>query len=712
LRIFSRGRHALSGLRSPFQSLKFALLFVTGCIASILIVELTIDGGEAWRNFRRVQELRQADAAGNHLVYGIYFLLRERPSVNAALRASGAVAPDLQQRIRDHRIAAEENIRASLPALMAMDFVNKKIAIESLQYAQTQAAEARIQADAAIAVPKALRNPDVLKQYDGAMAALIEAAEALWTAELSVASQSDAALTRYARIKRLSYRLREIAGYERSAVASAIVTNGLLSAEDAVQIDNWRAQIQIGWGLLNEIAKYDPQAGDIRAAIAEAEQQYFLNFQPLVDHVKALSASGIFYTTPLNEWIAKTTPHIDSFLGILRAAAVTSEQRSAQLETDTFNNLIFGIFGILVAMTATASCVLVVVKRVTSPLARVSRAVRNLASGNFDVEVADAHRRDEIGEVASAVAFFKTSLVEKGRMTAAQEIEYAAKEKRAAALESLTKSFERNVADVIQSLEISSTKLEATSRSLSVSADDTKMQSVNVAIIAQQTSSNVQAVAAATDGLAKAALQIGEQVTHSARITSDAVDHTHRANATIQALATAAEQIGEVVKLISDIAEQTNLLALNATIEAARAGEAGRGFAVVASEVKVLAGQTAKATEQINSQIAQIQGTSRGTVTAIRDIDATIQQVNRIALAVAKAVEEQQTATQEIAHNIAETASGTEDVNQHIAQVQRAALHTGSAANDLLASASAVADSSLSLRREVETFLAGVRQAS
>jgi methyl-accepting chemotaxis protein len=201
-------------------------------------------------------------------------------------------------------------------------------------------------------------------------------------------------------------------------------------------------------------------------------------------------------------------------------------------------------------------------------------------------------------------------------------------------------------------------------------------------------------------------------VTDSARIAAEAVDHSHRANATIQALATSADQIGLVVKLISDVADQTNLLALNATIEAARAGEAGRGFAIVASEVKALSGQTAKATGQINAQIQQIQGATRETVAAIRNIDTIIQEVNKIATLVADAVEQQHAATQEIAHNVSGTASGTEDVTRHIAQVQQAAMHTGNSATQLLAAASEVARSSSVLRCEVETFLAGVREVS
>ncbi len=706
------GDSVFSNFCSRFQSLKFALLFVTGCIASILIVELTLDGVEAWEKFQYAQVLRAADAASNRLVSGIYFLLREQPSVNTAFKMGTPVAADLRQRIDDHRKASDDNLNASLVRIFALDFPNKKVVAEELQNAQRQANKARKQADTMIAVAETQRDQEALKEYNSAMTALINAAEKLWAAEAYIASQNDSVLTRYSRIKRLSWRLRENAGVERSVIASAIVTGRPIPPKGIRQIENGRAQIDLGWQLVLELTMYEAESAPIRAAIAEARRHYFGTFQPLIDRMRNINEDGFTSTFSLNEWIAQTNPHIDSFLGILQETAKAGEERSAQLESDAFADLIFKIFGVLFALGATAACFLVVVRRVTNPLARVSRVVRDLASGKLDIEVADTHRGDEIGEVARAVDFFKSNLIETKRMAAAQDLERAAKEKRAAVLEALAKAFEAKVAGVVESFEMSSTELEATSRSLSVSAEQTNRQSCNVAATAQQTSANVQAVATATGELARSAQEIGEKVTNSARITRDAVDYARHANTTIQALATGAEQIGEVVKLISEVAEQTNLLALNATIEAARAGEAGRGFSVVASEVKLLAGQTAKATEQINSQILQIQGSTRETVTAIRNIDTTIQEVNKIAVAVSEAVGHQHAATQEIAHNIGETVSGTEDVTQHIAQVQQAAMHTGNAANQLLASASEVARSSSSLRREVETFLLGIREAS
>ncbi|MFN3657964.1 MAG: methyl-accepting chemotaxis protein [Pseudolabrys sp.] len=708
----STGRASASSIYSYFRSLKFAIFLVTGCIATTLIVVLTTHGIESWTNFRRVQDLRAADSAGNKLIAGTYFLLREQPSVNTALRSEGPVAADLRQRIDDHRNAANNSIAASMPTLSAIDFPDKRQVLSDFWSAWDKANVVRDRTDLAISVPKPQREPNALTDYNKAMTRLIEAASNLWSAEIFFASQSDAVLTRYSRIKRLSWRLREISGIERSIIAAVINSGKPIAREDVHRIELGRAQIKLGWSLINEITIFDTQAPLIHAAIADAEKRYFREFEPLADRMRSLGERNMPYGFTLANWIDQTNSQIDSFLDIMNAAAKTGEQRSSELEDEAFGKFLLGIFGIVGALTASIVCFLVVIRRVTIPLARVHEAVRNLAAGNLDIEVVDVRRRDEIGEVAHAIDFFKASLIERNRMAAAQDAERAAKEQRAARIKALARGFESNVAGVIMAFDTAVTGLDATSRSLSVSAEQTNDQSSTVAVTAQQTAANVQAVASATEELARSARTIGEQITDSARIASTAVQHAKYVNATIRSLSVGAEQVGEVVKLISQVAEQTNLLALNATIEAARAGDAGRSFAVVAAEVKALAGQTAKATEQINQQIKQIQGATRETVGAIGKIDATIHEMNSIAVMVANAAERQQTATQDIAFNIAETASGTEDVNQHIKEVRQAAMHTGQAATELASSACEVAQSSSRLRREVETFLAAVREAS
>jgi methyl-accepting chemotaxis protein len=703
---------AFSAILPRFRTLKFSLLFASGCMAALLVGELTHDGIEAWEKFQYAKTLRSADRAGNRLVSAIYFLLREQPVINGAFKSPTFVTTDSFGRADNFRKSADDELASGVRDLSALDFPNKNVIIDALQSAHRTADAIRVKARAMIALPLTQREPAVLAEFNTAMTALIKTAQTLWAAASYLEVQSDPVLTRYSRIKNISSKLREFAGVERAIITAAIITGDNITPEDNRTIENGRAKIELGMQLISELAAPELPTSTIKAAMAEADRSYRRTFQPLVDRMRKTAADKTGFSQAYTDWIAQTNDYIDSFLGILDAAAKAGEQHARQMESNAFNDLAFRIAGVMIAFGATAVCVLLIVRRVTDPLARLSATVRALAAGKLDVRVADTDQGDEIGDVARAVDFFKANLVQTKHMTVIQDAEHAAKEKRAAAFEALAKAFETKVTGVAESFESSSTELEATSRSLSVRAEETNRQSHKVATAAWQASENVQIVAVATGQLARSAQDIGDRVAVSSRITRNAVEYSKRADTTIQALTKAADQIGEVVRLISNVAQQTNLLALNATIEAARAGEAGRGFSVVASEVKLLAGQTAKATEQIDSQIAQIQGATRETVAAIRHMDAAIREVDTISGAVAEAIGLQQAATQEIADKIGETAAGTDNVTQTIAEVQQAAMDTGQVANELLASASEVARSSSLLRSEVETFLADVRKAS
>ena len=245
--------------------------------------------------------------------------------------------------------------------------------------------------------------------------------------------------------------------------------------------------------------------------------------------------------------------------------------------------------------------------------------------------------------------------------------------------------------------------------STEAAAEQTSAQASTVAAAAEEASVNVQTVAAAAEQLHASVSEISRQVGHSTRITSEAVEAAQHSNATVLGLSSAAQKIGDVVKLISDIASQTNLLALNATIEAARAGEAGKGFAVVASEVKSLANQTAKATENIASQVQAMQSATTEAVSSIQGISQTITTISEIATAIAAAVEEQGQATQEIARNVQEAARGTDQVSSNIAGVKQAAIETGSSAGLVLSSATHLGQQADTLRADVTDLLAKIR---
>jgi methyl-accepting chemotaxis protein len=354
----------------------------------------------------------------------------------------------------------------------------------------------------------------------------------------------------------------------------------------------------------------------------------------------------------------------------------------------------------------------IVLRRVTTPLARLGRRADALAAGQLEEATPDTGRRDEVGAIARGLEALRAAArqaraLEAEAATARQEAEATRLRQR----QELAAGIESQLGAVLAGLSASATTLEGSIATLSGQADRSAGRAGTAAERAEEATGHVQSVAAAAEELAGSVQEISRQVAEAAQASRRAVSEAEAADGTIGGLSEAAGRIGDVVRLIGDIAGQTNLLALNATIEAARAGEAGKGFAVVASEVKQLAGQTAKATEEIASQVGGIQAATEKAVGALRSIGAIIERINEVTAAIAAAVEEQGSATQEIARSAGQVAAGTADVARRIQDVQRAARETGEASAGLLGAADGLSGDAGTLRARAGEFLEGIRRA-
>ncbi len=351
------------------------------------------------------------------------------------------------------------------------------------------------------------------------------------------------------------------------------------------------------------------------------------------------------------------------------------------------------------------------VRDIRQGIGSILKPMGQLTDGELSVEIPHQGEATEIGRIASALQIFKQALVAKQASDEAARAEEALKAARAQRISTATGDFETMISELVDSLSSASTELEASATTMTKTSDGTMSLSDSAASASRAVTDNIQAVAAATEEITSSVNEIGRQVHESNRIASTAVSQAQKTDESIARLSLAAGRINDVVKLIREVAEQTNLLALNATIEAARAGEAGRGFAVVASEVKALATQTAKATAEIDAQVADMQTATAESVAAIKEIGSTITLISEVSSAIAAAVEQQGAATQEIARNVQQSAQLSTQVASEVTEVKRGSSETSGAAGEVLTAAQSLARESDHLKSQVETFLDTVRAA-
>jgi len=434
-----------------------------------------------------------------------------------------------------------------------------------------------------------------------------------------------------------------------------------------------------------------------------ARQMALMRHPDTVNESRAIEVTGAgeAMTNKLEETAAKAIALLDANTG-----QVGAEQASALATT-----FLVVVLSAAVTMAASIGFFFWLSSSIGAPIRSITGTMNQLAGGDTSVAIPFAARSDEVGNMARAVAVFAENMRRNAVLQAEAAKEQAARERRAAEVARIAHGFDQEIETILVGLVESAKTLDSTAQSLGRSSSDSLDQAEKVASAAAEASANVSTVAAATEELSSSIMEISRQVSSQASIaaqSSNAIDET---TTRVEALTDASTKIGDVVRLITEISNQTNLLALNATIEAARAGEAGKGFAVVANEVKSLANQTARATEDIAVQISTIQNSTHSTAEAIRAVGDQVRQMTEISGGVAAAVEEQNAATREIARNVQEASAGNAEVSQKVELVAHAARDTKGSAGTVLDAARQLNQQTDKIRAVIERFVQDMRAA-
>jgi methyl-accepting chemotaxis protein len=675
-------------------------------IISILLVPLYADlqqrAGSA--------EVARTAHAARVIFEALQNLRLERGPTRTTLEGKEPASVEFLSLVNDLRAKAQPALAAVIEECGAIDCAGPKPETYSgLRASMDKLTAIRKEAETALRVRLPDRRANVASDFNTASTDLVDRLEEMSNVLGDKVRTGDAETAELIEIKQLGWLARDAIGFERNALSEALNANAISPALQK-RMAELRGRAEVTWAVVRQLVGRQSAPQQIRDAVNDAHDVAFGTYEKLRRALIEALASGRSAPVSPDELTKSSNAALEALTVVPNTAIAAAEQHAFLKHADANRSLALHLLLLAIAGSLGAAGFIVAQWRVTGPISEITHIMRRLADGDATVEIPDTGRRDEVGEMARALEVFKENALERVSAERSEAHERAVAERKAE-MNRLADEFATEIGHVVDVVSLSAGELEGAAGSLTATAESTQGLSDAVAATAQQLSANVRSVFSASEAMTSSASDISRRVQESRVIAQTAVMQAERTDHSMSELSKAAQRIGDVIKLINAIAQQTNLLALNATIEAARAGEAGRGFAVVASEVKSLASQTAKATEEIATQIGGMQTATHDAVVTINEIGTTIGKISDLSAEIAAAVEHQGVATQDVARNVDEAADATSEVASNVANMTRGASETGSASLRVLASAQALAREGGKLKREVDKFLAKVRVA-
>jgi methyl-accepting chemotaxis protein len=680
-------------------------------MACCVVVMLAQRSWESYGRLASTDKMMTVADASRYAFTVMHSLRTDRASTFRTLKQQGPIEPSVATYIQKIREVELPALQRAADLADTIDFADKPALLPELRQSTKRFLALETESWDAFAKPLAGRRESLVTDYMDVANKLLDTLEKTSSRMFASIKFSDPQIDQLMGMKEIAWIVRNLGG-EASLMISNSMVAGHLPPDGPAKYAGYVGGTQAGWQSLESLAAGSALPPALAKTMADAKARYFgADYTATRDRMFAAVRDGKKPEMTAAEWAPVTVGHLASLLTVAEGALDAAKDHAEAQHAAARRDLIVELVLLVAAIGFAVGCMAAVRRRVLIPLQAIKNAMIKVANGDLTADAPFAHRTDEIGALAGALATFKQNAVEKTRIEDEQRERHGQATQRQKTIEASIVSFEAQIGDALKSLMDAAGQMRSTSDEMSAISHETNGQVTSAARASEEASVNVQTVAASSEELSASISDISRQVTHAAGIAGRAVDETKQTDGTVQGLAESAERIGEVVRLINDIAGQTNLLALNATIEAARAGEAGKGFAVVASEVKSLANQTAKATEEISAQIAAVQKVARDAMDAIKGIGNTIGEVSVVATSIASAVEQQGAATQEITRNTQEAARRTRDASANISGVTAGANATGAAAQNVKSAAETLGLRTDQLRRQVDDFLATIRAA-